>query len=406
MAFLNPFWEWIIIDVFSFVGNYGLRIVLFIVILKLILAPLDFYNRKKSKDNARIMVKMKPELEKLEKQFGDNPQEMMVRRRALNKKYGHKMGASCITIIISMLVFLTLWSALTEISRDMNIASYNALSEAYNTSIAQTEGEYALVAAESDEFYDDYIESFIADRVSKDSAADKDAARVDAIAELDAVYSWTATPVFTDANTSSGGEYQKLYNAIRIYIAQQAVLKDFEENQRQSFLWVQNIWRPDTNTQPIPSVKDYQSLSGLSNLDETRYNITMKSVLAEYNNKWNGWFILVALTVILNFINQRSAMKMQQQSGETQQLGGMAGSMKMMQYIMPIVFGIFAFSYASAFTLYMVINAFMTLLITTTSMLILNAREKRIRQKEAVAMMTGKSGAKIVDAKIVKNKKK
>ena len=44
-------WEWLILNLFSFVKDYGWRIVLFTVLLKLILYPLDLYQRYKMRKN-------------------------------------------------------------------------------------------------------------------------------------------------------------------------------------------------------------------------------------------------------------------------------------------------------------------------------------------------------------------
>ena len=38
-------WEWLIVKVFDFVVNYGWRIVLFTVLLKVVLLPLDIYQK-------------------------------------------------------------------------------------------------------------------------------------------------------------------------------------------------------------------------------------------------------------------------------------------------------------------------------------------------------------------------
>ena len=62
-------WEKIILHVFDFIANYGWRVVVFTLCLKLLLSPLDIYQRYKARKNQRITEKLKPQMEKLQKQY-------------------------------------------------------------------------------------------------------------------------------------------------------------------------------------------------------------------------------------------------------------------------------------------------------------------------------------------------
>ncbi len=64
-------WEKIILHVFDFIANYGWRVVVFTLCLKLLLSPLDIYQRYKARKNQRITEKLKPQMEKLQKQYPD-----------------------------------------------------------------------------------------------------------------------------------------------------------------------------------------------------------------------------------------------------------------------------------------------------------------------------------------------
>ena len=64
-AFTTTFWKWLIMDVLGFIQNYGWRVIFLTVAIKLILAPIDFFNRKKSLDNSKIMKKMQIERQKI-----------------------------------------------------------------------------------------------------------------------------------------------------------------------------------------------------------------------------------------------------------------------------------------------------------------------------------------------------
>lgn len=62
-------WEKLLLHVFNFIGNYGWRVVFFTVCLKLLLCPLDIYQRYKARKNQKITERLKPEMEKLQKQY-------------------------------------------------------------------------------------------------------------------------------------------------------------------------------------------------------------------------------------------------------------------------------------------------------------------------------------------------
>ena len=77
----------------------------------------------------------------------------------------------------------------------------------------------------------------------------------------------------------------------------------------------------------------------------------------------NGFMILPILAVALNIVSQIIMRKQQKKSGQDAQLGQNKGCMTAMVVIMPLLMAYFAFIYCAAFTLYMVLNSVMSLLI-------------------------------------------
>ena len=82
----------------------------------------------------------------------------------------------------------------------------------------------------------------------------------------------------------------------------------------------------------------------------------------------NGYFILPILCMALSFLSQWLMQKLQKTQNEVQAMDGQAATMKMMNIIMPIMFGVFSLSYSSAFTVYMIVSS----LYSTLSTLLLN----------------------------------
>jgi len=104
--------------------SYGVAIILFTIILKLILLPMDFLNKYFTKKNSNFMQKIKPEEDELKEQYAADPIQLNRARSALYKKHGYKMGGFClfmfINILVIAMVFFTVFGALRFVA-DHNI---------------------------------------------------------------------------------------------------------------------------------------------------------------------------------------------------------------------------------------------------------------------------------------------
>ncbi|MDR3318990.1 MAG: YidC/Oxa1 family membrane protein insertase [Clostridiales bacterium] len=463
--FMNAFWRWVITTVFGFVANYGLRVVVLTICLKLLLSPIDFYTRKKNKDNARIMLRIQPEIEKLSKQYANDPRELQTKKSALQKKSGYSLGSTCLPLILTMFIFITLWQGFTAIANQMNKSMYDTLQSQYYrpyfndidaatasaaidgyriyfieneltvnaayyegmtdtektdaataklearlpagvvsftsvddegfvyvaTYYAQANGiPYVFVSlADANAAIGDYRKFFIAnDLAVNKSIYDKakysdDERLAEATKTLEKEFSADITD-FTDTDRQT-----KPFNLVKTYLAQMNVFRAYEgldingervgKGLKEEFLWIKNIWRADTWNNPIPNAEEYAKAIGVTSIDSA-YNDVMARVGYEYIGVWNGWLILVVLSVGLNFLNQFIAQKQQgANNAATATAGapGMAGTMKIMMYMMPLMFGFFALTYSSAFTIYMVTNATMTLIVNLGSSWILKLVDKK-----------------------------
>lgn len=124
-------WAWLILNVFSFIADYGWRIVFFTFCLKLLLSPIDIYQRYKARKNQLITLKLKPQMDKLQKMYGNDQKMLAQKQMELSKKAGISYFSSCLPAIITLVVFLTLFSrGLQPISQYQNFRQYEQL---YNT---------------------------------------------------------------------------------------------------------------------------------------------------------------------------------------------------------------------------------------------------------------------------------
>jgi len=149
-------WEWFLITVFGFIQNYGWRIIVFTIILKLVLSPLDFFQRYKMRKNQAITEKIKPELEKLEKQYKDDKRGYQAAQMQLQKAHGFSHFAACLPMILTLVVFFTFFAGMQNVVRFHEFSEYYQMHNVYQARFRQlTDLEYEYF--DGDEEFSDYI---------------------------------------------------------------------------------------------------------------------------------------------------------------------------------------------------------------------------------------------------------
>ncbi|MBQ8426670.1 MAG: YidC/Oxa1 family membrane protein insertase [Clostridia bacterium] len=112
-----------------------LGVVLFTVLLKLITLPFDFFSRASMRKNSLRMEQMRPELEKLQKQYADNKQLYNQKMMALYKKNGYSMFGSCLPSILTLVIFIVAINAFTNYSKFQNQQYFYNMSLSYDSVI-------------------------------------------------------------------------------------------------------------------------------------------------------------------------------------------------------------------------------------------------------------------------------
>ncbi|MCB1326421.1 MAG: membrane protein insertase YidC [Spirochaetales bacterium] len=101
---------WIMRWLYGLVGNYGWCIILIAGVFKLLTFPLNQMQVK----SMRKMSALKPEMERLNEQYGDDPQKKQQKLMELYKKHNINPAKGCLPILIQMPVFIALYSAFSE----------------------------------------------------------------------------------------------------------------------------------------------------------------------------------------------------------------------------------------------------------------------------------------------------
>ena len=347
------------------VASFGWTVVLFTVILRLILSPLDIWQKVISRRNNKAMERMKPQLEALQARYADDKQRLQQEQMALYKKEKYSTMGMCLPTIVTFVVFFVVFAGFRQMVGYQFAKDYKECVKAYNTSIAEQ------IEANKDA---DYI---------VDNGDGK----------------WDIDDV---AKTESGADF---YAAAKKN-AQQAVYNVYYSEDQvtiRSFLWIKNIFVSDNWAQAVP---DFATVTGqkgmatskLTGITIDEYNDVMAKVLGTggygKDGKWNGLLILPILSIALSFLSTKLLSGSQAQppappqdaQGEgAEKAKSQQQTMKMMQYVMPIMMGVFAVFYSGAFALYMFTSSLCAILFQLTFNLIAKLVDKSREGASGVA---------------------
>ena len=267
-------------DNWSIVGAFSVTVIMFTLFLKVLVFPLDIWQKEVMRRNAKKMEKMRPALEKIQKQCGSNRELLMQKQRALYKENKYSMFGSCLPMIVTLAVFFIVFGGYNAAVSKHTQETFNALDRVYT-----------------------------------------------------AVYEADENAAITDDERTAKAE--------------EAVLKAYEEEYKESFFWIKSIFAADTWADTIPNAAT--AAKNIPDLNTARYEVVMRPLIEKYNEGWNGYLILPILVLLLNiasmFLNKQ---QMQQPAvpGQTEeQAKAQKSQAKIMQFIMPVMMFGFALFY-------------------------------------------------------------
>ncbi len=116
-------------------GSVAVGVILFTVVLKLVTLPFDYVSRASMRKNSLKMEEMRPDLEKLQRQYADNKQLYNQKMMALYKKNGYSMWGACLPTILTLVIFIVAINAFTKYSQFQNKTYFYNMSNSYNNVI-------------------------------------------------------------------------------------------------------------------------------------------------------------------------------------------------------------------------------------------------------------------------------
>ncbi len=380
------------------------------------------------RQNSVKLEKMRPELEKLQKQYANDKNTYNQKMMALYKKNGYSMMSGCLPMIVTLVIFIVVISAFNKYSTYQNIKYVQNMNTAFNNVVDYgieevfIEGEDGKVyyiernkngsvtifddkileskqdgetVVEIDnlkaEYFDDNADAFFdrvvystnpgyilytktmttedggATYVFTDSIVSSKSINLDGLkaSELNADFE-----AFKTANLESGLTEEELANAFILDLQQTASAEKYRE-ENQDLLWIKNIWGKDKATEsPLSkSLKEFNSRYTHKKVkmpitDPVQYdNLTAK--LGKEKKEANGYYIMVVISAGVSLLTQYVTSKSQKAQLELQSVDGQGAMQnKMMMFMMPVMMGVFSLMYTAAFSLYIICNSIISILMT------------------------------------------
>ncbi len=110
---------WLLKFLHSFIPNYGIVIIIFSIILKILLHPLTH----KSMDASLKMQKIQPQVQAIQAKYKSDPKTMQLELSKLYKEAGASPMSGCLPLLLQMPIFFSLYSVL-RYTMDMRNASF------------------------------------------------------------------------------------------------------------------------------------------------------------------------------------------------------------------------------------------------------------------------------------------
>ena len=134
-------WAIILNWIESGIVNYGWVIIVFTLLIKVCMSPLDFLIKFSTKKSNLVQQKLAPQIARINKKYQNDKNQAQLQTNALYKREGFNVVGSCIIMLINlavtMTVFLTLFASLRDVSAYKAINQYNTLETAYTQAYNQ-----------------------------------------------------------------------------------------------------------------------------------------------------------------------------------------------------------------------------------------------------------------------------
>lgn len=302
MSFLNSLLLTLIKAMHGFINNYALTIILFTIVIKLVVMPLNL----KSRRSTMRMSSVQPKMAELQEKYKDDQEKLNQKMQELYRKEGISPMGGCLPMIISMVILFAMFYALRTFANEQLVTQFLTF--------------YHHPDMDPSTLTDSFF--WIRNLWMPDSPF--------------ATY-------LPDVNSLQMVDFD-VWNRISSGLASSGVIPEALSfaNRNEMLAFIEDVVKPFVASDVYASyVAAVPGLENLNILGLIRFTIYQEG---------NGWFVLPVLSVLTQILMQKLTMKNQPMPTEQ------AGSQKMMIWVMTFMSIYFCAIYNSAFALYWVVS--------------------------------------------------
>ena len=356
-----------------------------------------------------INAKMKPELDAIQKKYGHDQRLVQQKTSEVYKKYQFSMMSSCLPMLIMLVlqtvVFLTFWNSLQSVA-NYNIAEkYENMKYVYANVISLNENDEfcnLLATAGENPSLEFEISTTEDDKKQVTYKLLNNNGEKIGVSTTSFNTEWTNEQIYNNYLSkyvikpeveSSAYEPTVYSEKIRV-LAEETVESYYKENQ-EGFLWIKNIYKAESPTSPLFTKAEVTKyMSNFYSDEEKEIEKTndyegkiFDTVVAGVDQKalgLNGYYILTIIAMASSFLSIWLSNKLTNKDNPAQKPN------KVMYFVMPIIFGIFTFSYTSLFAVYLIVGQLVMIALTPLTTFIVRkwnaADEKKKKEKDVVVV--------------------
>ena len=98
----------------SLVGNYGVSIIIFTILMRMLIMPFDYKSRK----GMRKMSLIQPKINELQKKYGKDQQKLQQKQAELMKKEGYNPLSGCLPLLLTWPIMFAMFAAMRGIANE------------------------------------------------------------------------------------------------------------------------------------------------------------------------------------------------------------------------------------------------------------------------------------------------
>ena len=403
-------------------GKIAIAIIILTVCLKVMMLPLDFWQKYNTRKMTKAQALMKDELDAIKQKYKD-PNDVNQKTMEVYKKHNFKPTSGCLPMIVYMavvwLVFFTLFSSLGNISKTKINYEYSQLQQTYVVSYQQAYDEkYQQIIDENPEIPEGYdtLEDYAkasANTQAITTAQQEVAVTYDKIRQsflsIKTIWrpdNWSSVfPTYNEFISSSSTNTKLLVvevkdsddNLITTYVAKTAVgdtAKDpyfnlegkiYVEDTSLASIEINGVEYTNFVTTVELVGEQTMQQAMLAKAEENfkdDFNTVTNGINQKYEGVWNGYLGLIILTVVISFLSQFLSSIGMRTKDEKGNIVSSAKLNPVMGIMMSVLMLFFVIRYTSLFALYIVTSNILSVGLSICINLIINKLEDKKDKKK------------------------